>query len=266
MEFSEYERVDLPNILATAVRLAGEGAVARVTWYGPGKEQYVTCENDDEINVRQWFWDHCGDDFFSPQVSGMTSPFAEPESDEDWRTDGQRFYAIDQVRHDFTYDELFAIAAGHTEQFQPNFAFEPDSRLLGRRFTPEDHVAETKRLSAEWLAAWFEAKQAKVDEEEEEVYILIPLTVWLENARTEYELTPALARLLGRVAKGEEVADILEDVLTDEDIRTWHEDAEATDHVESLFNLFGPFDIWGSRTGNEPLTVVWPSAMEVNTD
>jgi len=44
------------------------------------------------------------------------------------------------------------------------------------------------------------------------------------------------------------------DSLTDEDIADWHS-GEAGDIFTDLVQRFGVFQVWGSRTGSEPLTI-----------
>jgi hypothetical protein len=53
------------------------------------------------------------------------------------------------------------------------------------------------------------------------------------------------------------ICEWFEENLTDEDISTFHEDSEYTPHVEALVAQAGieGIEIWGSRTGKEPLTV-----------
>ena len=49
----------------------------------------------------------------------------------------------------------------------------------------------------------------------------------------------------------------IEDQITDEDIEAWHE-CEMTEHLEQILNDAGVsvIQIWGSRDGPEPLTVI----------
>lgn len=44
------------------------------------------------------------------------------------------------------------------------------------------------------------------------------------------------------------------DALTDEMIDIWH-DGTANGEFNDLIERFGAFQVWGSRTGNEPLTI-----------
>lgn len=54
-----------------------------------------------------------------------------------------------------------------------------------------------------------------------------------------------------------DVGEIIAGRLTDEDIAVWNE-GEATANVDALVEEFGgAFQVWGSRTGGEPLTVTW---------
>lgn len=51
----------------------------------------------------------------------------------------------------------------------------------------------------------------------------------------------------------------LEFVLTDEDIDAWHNGDGMTDHLKKIWRRFPSrniFQIWGSRNGREPLSVV----------
>ncbi len=55
----------------------------------------------------------------------------------------------------------------------------------------------------------------------------------------------------------EQKADYIENHLTDEDIAAWHS-GEMTTHVELLLATTetGEIQIWGSRVGTEPLSVI----------
>ena len=48
--------------------------------------------------------------------------------------------------------------------------------------------------------------------------------------------------------------ELIEEALTDEMIDTWHA-GTANGEFNDLIGRFGAFQIWGSRTGNEPLTI-----------
>lgn len=50
------------------------------------------------------------------------------------------------------------------------------------------------------------------------------------------------------------IASIIECCLTDEDVTAWHE-GSITERVAILADKYGAFSIWGSRHGNEPLSV-----------
>lgn len=51
-------------------------------------------------------------------------------------------------------------------------------------------------------------------------------------------------------AELEEIANL----LTDEDIKKWHE-GKLTRNTRKLVKKYGAFQVWGSHTGTEPLTV-----------
>lgn len=52
--------------------------------------------------------------------------------------------------------------------------------------------------------------------------------------------------------------DRIADKLTDDDIAAWH-DGEITEHAQEIIDQFGTFQVWGSRTGSETLTIVYPA-------
>ena len=56
---------------------------------------------------------------------------------------------------------------------------------------------------------------------------------------------------------GHEVAERIENGLTQEDVEAWH-NGELTAHVEQLMSEFDvdELQIWGSHDGNEPLSVI----------
>lgn len=66
-----------------------------------------------------------------------------------------------------------------------------------------------------------------------------------------------MSRLSGESKKlqAELNAEYIASILTDEDVQAWHDEARCTEHVELLVDEYGPFEIWGSRQGAEPLTV-----------
>ena len=47
---------------------------------------------------------------------------------------------------------------------------------------------------------------------------------------------------------------LIEEALTDEMVDIWHA-GTANGEFNDLINRFGAFQIWGSRTGSEPLTI-----------
>jgi hypothetical protein len=59
-----------------------------------------------------------------------------------------------------------------------------------------------------------------------------------------------------------EVTHVIEAELTREDCELWHTEAEASENVETLIDVFGAFQIYGmpnSQYGEEPLNVIWPA-------
>lgn len=52
------------------------------------------------------------------------------------------------------------------------------------------------------------------------------------------------------------IEDKIADGLTDEDIAAWHA-GELSDNASALVARYGAFQVWGSRTGSEPLSIRW---------
>lgn len=101
---------------------------------------------------------------------------------------------------------------------------------------------------AEKFYAVVAAIAAKIERPQDEANI----AAWLSD-ETDADDVEALANSYKL-----HVADRIADKLTDEDIAARHA-GETTGHVLEIVNQYGTFQVWGSRTGSEPLSIVYPA-------
>lgn len=98
----------------------------------------------------------------------------------------------------------------------------------------------------------FEQVVAAVAEQLGKPEMAAEIAAWLSD-ETDADNVAALAANFCEYIKRE-----IADGLGDDDVQAWHA-SESTETIEALVRRVGTFEVWGSRTGPEPLSIVWPA-------